>query len=113
MQQRSAVPARLVWIAIGLFALMIAGMSGARSRHDRVVYGAVQAGLALMCLARAAWLYSDHVAKRQEFVWRFRRYTGQQAMGFVYGMRAGAIAFASMGLWTLAIWVMEQWPGYR
>ena len=35
-------------------------------------------------------------------------YRGRQVHGFVYGMRVGAIAFGLMGLWSFAIWLMEQ-----
>jgi len=110
---RSAFPTRLVWTAIALFGAMIVGMSGARTQPQRVLYGAVQMAFALMCLGRAAWLYAEEIARRQQFVWRFRRYSGRQAIRFTYGMKAGGIAFALLALWSLAIWVMELGAGYR
>ena len=109
MKTRLAFPTRLIWIAIAWLGAMIVGMSAGRTQHERVLYGAVQMGLALMCLGRALWLYADLVARRQWFsfpVWT--RYEGRQVHGFVYGMRVGAIAFGAMGLWSFAIWLMEQ-----
>lgn len=114
MKTRPAFPTRPIWIAIALFGATIVGMSGARSRHERVLYGAVQIGLALMCLGRALWLYADIVARRQWFVWPvYTVYRGRHVRGFVYGMRVGAIAFGLIGLWSFAIWLMALWPGHR
>lgn len=113
MKRHSAFPTRHIWLAIAGFVAMIVGMSGARTQPERVLYGAAQMGLALMCLGRGAWLYSEEIVRRQEFVWQFRRYSGRQVMGFVYGMKAGGIAFALMGLWSLAMWLMTLWAGRR
>lgn len=110
-ETRSTFPTRFVWTAIALFGAMIVGMSGARTQPQRVLYGAAQMGFALMCLGRAAWLYAEEIARRREFVWLFRHYSGRQAIRFTYAMKAGGVAFGLMGLWSFAIWVMALWAG--
>jgi hypothetical protein len=114
MKPPAAFPTRHIWLAVAGFVAMIVGISAARTRSDRVMYGAVQMGFVLLCLGRAAWLYSNDVARRQEFVFPvYTRYRGPQARGFVYGMRAGAIAFSLMGLGSIALWLTQLWGGHR
>lgn len=111
MKPHSTFPTRHIWFAIAGFVAMVVGMSGARTQPQRVLYGAAQMGFALMCLGRAAWLYAEEIVRRREFVWLFRHYSGHQAIRFTYGMKAGGAAFGLLGLWSLAIWVMELWAG--
>ena len=113
MKPPPVFPKRHIWLAIASFGAMIVGMSGARTQPERVLYGALQMAFALLCLGRAAWLYSEIIVRRQEFVWRFRHYHGRQAIRFTYGMKAAGIAFGLMGIWSLAIWLMEMGAGDR
>ena len=113
MKPRTTARSRFTWMAVALFVAFVVGGSGASSRHERVLYGALPLGLALLCFGRVWWLYGVEVVSRQTFVWLFRRYTGRQAVRFGYGMKAGGVAFALLGAWTLAIWMMESAEGLQ
>lgn len=62
-------------------------------------------GWAMLSLGGAWWMHGRSVIERRTFVWRSRRYTGQQAARFGRGMQAGGLAFGLLGLWVLAIWL--------
>lgn len=64
--------------------------------------------LSLMCAGRVWWLHGQEVIKRRTFVWLFRHYAGAQAVRFGLGMKVGGAAFGLLGLWVVAIWLMEQ-----
>lgn len=108
VDQATAGRTRLTFVAIALFVAFILAASGASNRRERVLYGALPMGLALMCVGRVWWLHGKAVIERRRFVWLFRHYAGQQAVRFGYGMKAGGIAFGFLGLWTLAIWLTER-----
>lgn len=108
--RRSARDRRRRWtgLAIALFVAFILAASRASNRHERVLYGALPMGLSLICAGRVWWLHGQAVIERRTFVWLFRHYAGRQAVRFGHGMRAGGAAFGLLGLWVVAIWLMER-----
>lgn len=99
---------RWTWLAIALFVVFIVAAGRASNRHERVLYGALPMGLALMCAGRVWWLHGQEVIRRRTFVWLSRKYAGAQAVRFGLGMKVGGAAFGLLGLWVLGIWWMER-----
>ena len=99
---------RWTWLAVALFVAFILAASRGSNRHERVLDGALPMGLSLMCAGRVWWLHGQEVMRRRTFVWQFRHYAGEQAVRFGRGMKAGGAAFGLLGLWVVAIWLMEQ-----
>lgn len=101
------------WLVIGfvLFGAFVLGASGAYSRYERIVYGALPLGLALIAFGAAAVAYGLDVRGRDHFDWRGIHYVGRQVPFFGWAWIAFGVCYWVLGAGVIVIWFFPSLAG--